>query len=87
MSNSGKQPRNKSSISHLITLTVNVRGVRIKAFVDSGSDNNYISGEAALRAGLQPQLKQTPYLLQVANRQRMPGELIIKHEVSTKLHI
>jgi hypothetical protein len=87
MSNSRKQPRNESSISYLITLTVNVRGVQIKAFVDLGSNNNYILGEAALRAGLQPQLKQTPYSLQVANRQRIPRESIIKHEVSTKLHI
>jgi hypothetical protein len=52
MSDSRKQPRNESSISHLITLTVNVRGVQMKAFVDLESDNNYISGEAALRAGL-----------------------------------
>jgi hypothetical protein len=59
----------------------------MKAFVDLGSNNNYILREAALRAGLQPQLKQTPYLLQVANGQRMPGELTIKHEVSTKLYI
>jgi hypothetical protein len=59
----------------------------MKAFVDLGSDNNYISEEATLRAGLQPQLKQTPYSLQVANRQRMPGESIIKHKVSTKLYI
>jgi hypothetical protein len=54
MSNSEEQLRNESSIFHLITLTVNVRGVQMKAFVDLGSDNNYISGEAALRAGLQP---------------------------------
>jgi hypothetical protein len=52
MSDSRKQPRNESSISYLITLTVNVRGVWMKAFVDLRSDNNYISGEAALRAGL-----------------------------------
>jgi hypothetical protein len=52
MSDSRKQPRNKSSISYLITLTVNVRGVQMKAFVDSESDNNYILGEAALRAEL-----------------------------------
>jgi hypothetical protein len=54
MSNSGEQPRNESSISYLITLTVNVRGVQMKVFVDSESNNNYISEEAALRAGLQP---------------------------------
>jgi hypothetical protein len=59
----------------------------MKAFVDLESDNNYISGEAALRVELQPRLKQTPYSLQVANGQRMPEELTIKHEVSTKLHI
>jgi hypothetical protein len=52
MSNSRKQPRNENSILHLITLTVNVRGVQIKAFVDLGSNNNYILEEAALRAGL-----------------------------------
>jgi hypothetical protein len=55
--------------------------------VNSGFNNNYISEEAALRAELQPQLKQTPYLLQVANGQRMPRKLTIKHEVSTKLYI
>jgi hypothetical protein len=54
MSNSREQLRNKSSIFYLITLTVNVRGVQIKAFVDSESNNNYISEEAALRAELQP---------------------------------
>jgi hypothetical protein len=54
MSNSREQLRNESSISYLITLTVNVRGVQIKVFIDSGSNNNYILGEAALRAGLQP---------------------------------
>jgi hypothetical protein len=59
----------------------------MKAFIDSESNNNYISEEAALRAGLQPQLKQTPYSLQVANRQRIPRESTIKHKVSTKLHI
>jgi hypothetical protein len=59
----------------------------MKAFVDSGSDNNYISGEAALRVGLQPRLKRTLYSLYVANGQTMPGESIIKHEVSTKLYI
>jgi hypothetical protein len=52
MSNSRKRLRDKNSISYLITLIVNVRGVQIKAFVDLGSNNNYISGEAALRAGL-----------------------------------
>jgi hypothetical protein len=52
MSNSRKQPKDKSSIFYLITLTVNVRGVQIKVFVDLESNNNYILGEAALRAGL-----------------------------------
>jgi hypothetical protein len=54
MSDSREQLRNKSSISYLITLTVNVRGVQMKVFIDSESNNNYISGEAALRVGLQP---------------------------------
>jgi hypothetical protein len=54
MSNSREQPRNKSSIFYFITLTVNIREVQIKAFIDSESNNNYISEEAALRAELQP---------------------------------
>jgi hypothetical protein len=52
MSNSREQLRNESSISYLITLIVNVRGVQIKAFIDLESNNNYISEEAALRAEL-----------------------------------
>jgi hypothetical protein len=52
MSDSGERLRNKSSIFYLITLTVNVRGVRMKAFVNLESNNNYILGEAALRAEL-----------------------------------
>jgi hypothetical protein len=52
MSNSREQLRNESSIFYFITLTVNVRGVQIKAFIDLESNNNYISEEAALRAEL-----------------------------------
>jgi hypothetical protein len=52
MSDSGEQLRNESSIFYLITLIVNVRGVRMKVFVDLGSNNNYILGEAVLRVGL-----------------------------------
>jgi hypothetical protein len=52
MFNSRERPKNKSSISYLITLTVNVRGVQIKAFVDLGFNNNYILEEAALRVEL-----------------------------------
>jgi RNA binding exosome subunit len=57
------------------------------AFVDSGADNNYISREVALRAGLQPSLKKLPYSLHTANRKEMLEELVIDHEVNTTLHI
>jgi transposase InsO family protein len=57
------------------------------AFVDSGSDNNYISREAVLRAGLQPSRKRLPYSLHTANGEEMPEESVIDHEVITILHI
>jgi hypothetical protein len=57
------------------------------AFVDSGADNNYISREVALRAGLQPSLKKLPYSLYTANRKEMPEESVINYEVNTTLHI
>jgi hypothetical protein len=57
------------------------------AFVDLGADNNYISREVALRAGLQPSLKKLPYLLHTANRKEMLEELVINYEVNTTLHI
>jgi hypothetical protein len=57
------------------------------AFVDSGSDNNYISREVALRAGLQPSRKKSPYSLHTANREEMPEESVINYEVNTTLHI
>jgi RNA binding exosome subunit len=57
------------------------------AFVDSGADNNYISREIALRAGLQPSLKKLPYSLHTINRKEMPKELVINYKVNTTLHI
>jgi transposase InsO family protein len=59
----------------------------MKALLDSGSSANFISGDAALRAGLKPYLKEEPYPLHVANGERMPNESIIKHEAMTKLDI
>jgi transposase InsO family protein len=64
-----------------------VAGKRMLAFVDSGSDNNYISREVALRAGLQPSRKKSPYSLHTANGEEMPEESVIDHEVNTTLHI
>jgi hypothetical protein len=57
------------------------------AFVDSGSDCNYITREAALQAGLQPSWKKKPYSLHIANRQTMPRGFIINQEIHTTLHI
>jgi RNA binding exosome subunit len=57
------------------------------AFVDSEADNNYISREVALRAGLQPSLKKLLYSLHTANRKEMPEESVINYKVNTTLHI
>jgi hypothetical protein len=59
----------------------------MKALLDLGSSANFISRDAVLRAGLKPSLKEEPYPLYVANRERMLYELIIKHEARTKLDI
>ena len=48
------------------------------ALIDSGSQENYISGAAVLKAGLQPVLKKTSYKITVANGSN--GGLIT-HEV------
>jgi hypothetical protein len=55
--------------------------------MDSGSDNNYILREVALRAGLQPSQKKLPYSLYTANREEMLEELVINYEVNTTLYI
>jgi hypothetical protein len=57
------------------------------AFIDLGSDNNYILREVALRAGLQPSQKKLPYLLYTTNGEEMPEELVINYEVNTTLYI
>jgi hypothetical protein len=57
------------------------------AFVDLESDNNYILREVALRVGLQPSQKKSPYSLYTANREEMPEELVINYKVNTTLHI
>jgi hypothetical protein len=57
------------------------------AFVDLGADNNYISREVALQAGLQPSLKKLLYLLYTANRKEIPEELVINYKVNTTLYI
>jgi hypothetical protein len=59
----------------------------MKALLDSGSSANFISGDATLRARLKPSLKKDPYLLHVANGERMPYKSLIRHEVVTKLDI
>jgi hypothetical protein len=64
-----------------------VAGKRMLAFVDLGSDNNYISREVALWAGLQPSWKKLPYSLHTVNGEEMPEESVINYEVNTTLHI
>ena len=53
------------------------------ALLDSGSQSNYISSRAVKRAGLQPQRKNDPYPLRVANGEPMPQELEINCKVSS----
>jgi len=57
----------------------------MKALLDLGSQANYISGPALLKAGLRPRSKEILYPLHVANGEEMPGESVIKHEVETKI--
>jgi hypothetical protein len=56
-------------------------------FVNLGADNNYISKEVALQAGLQPSLKKLLYLLYTANRKEILEELVINYKVNTTLYI
>jgi hypothetical protein len=56
-------------------------------FIDLGADNNYISREVALQAGLQPSLKKSLYLLYTINRKEMLEELVINHKVNITLYI
>jgi hypothetical protein len=89
LSSSRDQPRenNDNNARKLVTATVIVERTRMLAFIDLGSDCNYITQEAALRAGLQPSWKKKPYSLYVANRQTMPRSFIINQEIHTTLHI
>jgi hypothetical protein len=48
---------------------------------------NFILGDAVLKARLKLYLKKEPYLLYVANRERIPNKLIIKYKAITKLNI
>jgi hypothetical protein len=57
------------------------------AFVDLGSDNNYISREVALWVGLQPSWKKLLYLLYTANGEEMLEELVINYEVNMTFYI
>jgi hypothetical protein len=79
LSSSRNQPgeNDDSNARKLVTATVMVERTRMLAFVDSGSDCNYITREAALRAGLPPSWKKKPYSLHVANGQIMPGGFVI----------
>jgi hypothetical protein len=55
--------------------------------LDLGLLANFISGDAMLKARLKLYLKKEPYLLYVANRERMLNKLIIKHKAVIKLNI
>jgi hypothetical protein len=78
---------NATNAGSLIKLTVEINRIQIKALLDSGSSANFISGTAALRAGLKPYQKQEPYFLHVANREEMPIKSGITHALRTKLNI
>jgi hypothetical protein len=54
----------------------------MKALVDLGLQESYISACAVLKARLRLLQKRTLYLLHVANRQLMPKEAKITHEVT-----
>jgi hypothetical protein len=55
--------------------------------LDLGLLANFILGDAVLKARLKLYLKKEPYLLYVANGERMLNELIIKHKAVIKLDI
>jgi hypothetical protein len=59
----------------------------MKVLLDSGLSANFISRDATLQAGLKLSLKKDPYLLYVANGERILYELLIKHKVMIKLNI
>jgi hypothetical protein len=66
----------------LIKLSVQLNRHWMKALVDSGSQESYVSAQAVFKAGLRPLQKQTSYPLHVANGQPMPEEAKITHEVT-----
>lgn len=53
----------------------------MKALVDSGSQQNYISKKTATLAGMRLQKKKESYALTVANGEPMPGERFVTQEV------
>jgi hypothetical protein len=55
--------------------------------LDLGLSANFILEDAVLKARLKLYLKKEPYLLYIANRERMLNKLIIKHKAVTKLNI
>jgi hypothetical protein len=59
----------------------------MKALLDLGLLVNFISGTAALRAGLKPYWKQEPYFLYIANGEEMPIKLGITYALVIKLNI
>jgi predicted aspartyl protease len=62
----------------LIKLSVQLNGHWMKALVDSGAQESYVSAQAVLKAGLRPLQKHTPYPLYIANGE----ETRITHEVT-----
>jgi predicted aspartyl protease len=64
-----------------------MNGVKIKALLDLGSSANYISGSAALRAGLRPLRKIDPYQLYVANGAEMPQNATVTYDTIATINI
>ena len=69
----------------LLKLPVQLEGTKAVALLDSGAETSYVSPEAVKRAGLSPQVKDSPYPLHVANGKRMPGTPLISEEVTARM--
>jgi hypothetical protein len=64
-----------------------INSVKIKVLLDLGSLVNYISGSAALRAGLRPLRKIDIYQLYIVNRAEMPQNATITHDTTATINI
>jgi transposase InsO family protein len=59
----------------------------MKALLDCGAEDNYVSARAVFLAGLQPLRKAKPFSISLANGEEMPGQEQITHEVTTVMEM